>query len=126
MASRPELVLLRSTLSAHLQAPGRLAEARRVAQALIAAPELSAPLAAGSYAGITHDLLGLADDVSVIDLHGFIGTVLSALTRSFRETALRRLYEFLDRYQEDIDRVNAYVELLNRRGLVQVTGQVGS
>ncbi len=78
-----------------------------------------APLAAGSYAGVARDLLGLADDVSVIDLHGFIATVLSALTRAFREVALRRLYELLDRLQEDVDLVNAYVEALHRGGLAQ-------
>lgn len=60
----------------------------------------------------------LADDVSVLELRGFVSTLLAALTRQFRGRALERLYEYLDRYQSEIDRVNAYVDLLRRRNLV--------
>ena len=51
-------------------------------------------------------------DVSVLDLWGFVTSLTSALTRPFRAKALERLYEYLDRYQPDIERVNRYVRLL--------------
>ena len=53
-----------------------------------------------------------AADVSVLDLWGFVTLLTSALTRSFRAQALERLYEYLDRYQPDIQRVNLYVRLI--------------
>lgn len=59
----------------------------------------------------------LRDDVSVIEIRGYAAAITSALTRQFRAAALERLYEFLDRYQGVVERVNAYVTLLRSRGL---------
>jgi len=63
-------------------------------------------------------LLGRTEDISVLDLRQFVAVQVAELTRAFRAAALRRLYEFLDRYQPDTGRVNAYVELLEKHGLV--------
>lgn len=59
----------------------------------------------------------LRDDVSVIEIRSYAAAITSALTRQFRAVALERLYEFLDRYQGVVERVNAYVTLLESWGL---------
>jgi len=79
-----------------------------------------APLA-GDYEGVLSALLPLQDDVSVVDLRGFVSVSLSALTRQERAHALRRLYELLDRVQGDVPRVNAYVDALSRAELTVPT-----
>jgi len=61
----------------------------------------------------------LGVDVSVLDLREFASSLVSGLTRQGRAVALGRLYEFLDRYQPDVERVNRYVEMLGERGLTQ-------
>ncbi len=66
---------------------------------------------------VLRELLGLTDDVSVLELGSFIAVQVAELTKASRAEALRRLHEYLDRYQPVLDRVNAYVELLGRHGL---------
>ena len=58
-----------------------------------------------------------AVDVSVLNLWEFALSLTSALTRPFRAEALVRLYEYLDRYQPDIERVNRYVQMIESHGL---------
>ncbi|MCE9612919.1 MAG: hypothetical protein K8T26_01495 [Lentisphaerae bacterium] len=58
------------------------------------------------------------EEISVVDLEGFTGSLVAALTRQYRAVALGRLYEFLDRYQPEVGRVNMYVQLLRTSGLV--------
>lgn len=57
------------------------------------------------------------NDVSVIDVNALVNTLLALMRKPAREIALIRLYEYLDRYQPDIARVNAYVSLLHEHGL---------
>ena len=54
----------------------------------------------------------LTTDVSVLEVEHFSAALVSALTKRYRERALIRLYELLDRYQPDVNRVNAYVRAL--------------
>jgi len=61
---------------------------------------------------------GLAEDVSVLSLDAFASVVTAALTRPYRAVALRRLYELLDRYQTDVDKVNRFVNTVRDAGLV--------
>ncbi len=67
-------------------------------------------------------LARLSEDISVLELSAFTAALVSSLTRRFRGAALNRLYELLDRYQPDIERVNAYVEVILRRKLHQPVG----
>jgi hypothetical protein len=60
----------------------------------------------------------LRDDVSVIEIRSYAAAITAALTRQFRAAALERLYEFLDRYQGEVERVNAYVRLMREKRLV--------
>jgi hypothetical protein len=60
---------------------------------------------------------GLREDVSVIEIRGYASAITAALTKPFRAAALERLYQFLDRYQSDVTKVNAYVERLKGHGL---------
>jgi len=62
-------------------------------------------------------LKGLTDDISALDLRAFIAVLTSELRKQFRTSALRRLYELLDRLQPNTDLVNAYVERLQQQGL---------
>jgi hypothetical protein len=64
-------------------------------------------------------LRGHREDVSVLDVREFASALVSALTRQSRAAALERLYEFLDRYQPDIDKVNRYVEMVIDSGLTR-------
>ena len=77
------------------------------------------PSVSARRAEMLRTLQGLPADVSVLDLHALAACVLSALTRKHRAIALERLYEFLDRYQPNIDKVNRYVQMLDQRGLTQ-------
>ncbi|UWR32680.1 hypothetical protein K3759_12085 [Sulfitobacter sp. W027] len=61
----------------------------------------------------------LTEDVAVLDVRQVIEVLAAALTRPQRADALVRLYELLDRYQPDVERVNAYVRKLNEAGLVE-------
>lgn len=76
-----------------------------------------ASVEAGAVEGLLAKLAEEPVDVSVLSLWGFATTLTSALTRSFRAEALHRLYEYLDRYQPDIERVNEYVGMIESRGL---------
>jgi hypothetical protein len=67
----------------------------------------------------------LRDDVSVIEIRSYAAAITAALTRQFRAAALERLYQFLDRYQGVVERVNAYVSLLRSRGLTANEGRRG-
>ena len=64
-------------------------------------------------------LAGQEIDVSVLNLWEFAVSLTSALTRPFRAEALVRLYEYLDRYQPDIERVNRYVQMIESHELTE-------
>lgn len=64
----------------------------------------------------------LTEDVAVLELRQVIEVLTAALTRPQRADALVRLYELLDRYQPDVDRVNAYVRKLEEAELVERSG----
>jgi hypothetical protein len=68
----------------------------------------------------------LDEDVSVVEIRGYAAALTAALTRPFRSVALERLYQFLDRYQGEVDRVNGYVALLRSRGLTSSGGKAVS
>jgi len=57
------------------------------------------------------------EDVSVLDLGHFALILVASLTRQNRSLALHRLYDLLDRLQPDANRVNDYVDELERCGL---------
>ncbi len=56
-------------------------------------------------------------DLSVIDVEALLRTLTAVMRKPAREAALMRLHDLLDRYQPDVDRVNAYVDLLRKHGL---------
>ena len=60
----------------------------------------------------------LPDDISVLDIRVFASSLVAALRKPGREVALRRFYEYLDRYQPDTDKTNRYVAMLIASGLV--------
>ena len=64
-------------------------------------------------------LSDLAEDVSMLDVKQVIEVLVAVLTRPQRAEALTRLYEYLDRYQPDTDRVNLLVERLREADLVE-------
>ena len=64
----------------------------------------------------------LTEDVAVLDVRQVIEVLTAALTRPQRADALVRLYELLDRYQPDVERVNAYVRKLQDAKLVERGG----
>lgn len=76
-----------------------------------------APVSPNENATVASELDGISEDISIVDLDGFVRAVVSALTKPFRNHALIRLYEYLERYQEDVERVNLYVRSLKARGL---------
>lgn len=65
----------------------------------------------------------LRDDVSVIEIRSYAAAITSTLTKQFRGVALERLYEFLDRYQGNVERVNAYVTLIIQHALTAAKAQ---
>jgi hypothetical protein len=69
------------------------------------------------YRQMLEELLAQRDDISALERQAFISVHVAEMKRQFRALALSRLYDFLDRYQPDNNRVNAYVELLGRHGL---------
>ncbi|MHB9146275.1 MAG: hypothetical protein ACYC5Y_13170 [Symbiobacteriia bacterium] len=77
-----------------------------------------APINTAEYGQIADQLASYAEDISVLDITGFVAALVHSLRKADRADALRRLYEYLDRYQPDVDRVNAYVDLLVSRQLV--------
>lgn len=56
-------------------------------------------------------------DISVIELRSFLRTLCAILRKPSREDALRRLYDFTDRLQPDVQRTNRVVQLLSSHGL---------
>jgi hypothetical protein len=72
--------------------------------------------------GALTDLSALKDlgiDVAVLDVRALLHTICGILRKPGRAHALGRLYEMLERLQPDLGRVNAYVELLEKHGLVE-------
>lgn len=70
-----------------------------------------------NFQAMLSDLLGRPEDISVVDLRSFITVLTAELRKQFRASALRRLYELLDRYQPNPDLVNGYVRKLRDHGL---------
>lgn len=56
-------------------------------------------------------------DISALDLTAFVSVLIAELRREYRASALRRLYELLDRHGADTDLVNGYVDLLAENSL---------
>lgn len=64
----------------------------------------------------------LAEDVAVLDVRQAIEVLTAVLTRPQRAEAIVRLYEYLDRYQPDTERVNELVRRLQAANLVERAG----
>ena len=64
-------------------------------------------------------LIPLGVDLSVMDVKPFAFSVVAALTRQGRASALQRLYEFLDRYQSKTEIVNQLVGAFEELGLAE-------
>lgn len=56
-------------------------------------------------------------DISVLEIRALVQVLTAELTKASRLSALKRLYELLDRNQSEIALVNGYVELLCGHGL---------
>lgn len=69
-----------------------------------------------NYSGITRDL-NLPTDISLLDLRHFAAVLIHFLPRAYRKVALYRLHDYLSRYQESVERVNIFVDLLGNHGL---------
>lgn len=69
------------------------------------------------YTSMLKELGKQADDISVLEVRGFVATYAARLLRPWRAAALKRLYELLDRYGGNIELVNEYVRRLHRLGL---------
>lgn len=76
----------------------------------------------GDRSAIAAALQELAEDVSVLDARQVMEVLAAVLTRPQRADALTRLYEYLDRYQPDTERVNLLVDRLGEAGLVESAG----
>jgi hypothetical protein len=57
------------------------------------------------------------DDISVLEIRAFVAALTAELTKASRVAALKRLYELLDRCQNEIALVNSYVERLRSHGI---------
>jgi hypothetical protein len=55
----------------------------------------------------------LSLDLSVLEVNSFASSLVSALTRQGRASAINRLYELLDRYQPKVEVVNQFVMLID-------------
>lgn len=73
-------------------------------------------------AAVGEALRDLAEDVSVLDVRQVVEVLAAVPTRPQRADTLTRLYEYLDRYQSDTDRVNLFVRRLMAAGLVERAG----
>lgn len=67
--------------------------------------------------GLREALADTTSDISVMDVRGFSRLLLGVLKKPNRAAALVRLYELIENNQPDVERVNAYVELLGSHGL---------
>ncbi|MBI1265537.1 MAG: hypothetical protein GC187_12485 [Alphaproteobacteria bacterium] len=76
----------------------------------------------GERGEVAERLAGLADDVAVLDVRQAVEVLTAVLTRPQRADALVRLYEYLDRYQPDTERVNELVRRVQAAGLVEGAG----
>jgi hypothetical protein len=56
-------------------------------------------------------------DLTVINVHIYLRTLMAIMRKPARENALVRLYQLLDRSQPDIERTNTYVRLLQNHRL---------
>jgi hypothetical protein len=74
------------------------------------------------YEEMLDGLRQLGFDLSALDLRAFFSVHVAELQRVFRASALRRIYELLERRQPDIALVNAFVERLHRHGLTVPAG----
>jgi hypothetical protein len=82
-----------------------------------------AKVSPGEHDAMLQQISKLRDDVSVIEIRSYAAALTAALTRQFRDVALQRLYELLDRYQGNVERVNAFARLLRAKGLVAVRNE---
>ena len=73
----------------------------------------------GERSDVYKRLQTLAEDVAVLDAKQTIEVLTAMTTRPQRADALIRLYEYLDRYQPDTERVNHFVRKLVEAGLVE-------
>lgn len=73
----------------------------------------------GERAAVAERLAELAEDIAVLDVRQAVEILTAVLTRPQRADALMRLYEYLDRYQPDTERVNELVRRLQAEGLVE-------
>ncbi len=94
----------------------------KVAQAIQAARSADLPRVhilayADNLEGLAEALLATTTDVTVIDVRAFLRSLAAVMKKPAREVALRLLYDHIERKQPDIERVNAYVELLGRHAL---------
>ncbi|WP_084863994.1 hypothetical protein [Salibaculum halophilum] len=64
----------------------------------------------------------LAEDITVLDVRQAVEVLTAVLTRPQRAEALVRLYEYLDRYQPETERVNELVRRLQSANLVERAG----
>ncbi len=71
---------------------------------------------------VNERLVQLAEDVAVLDVRQAVEVITAILTRPQRAEALVRMYEYLDRYQPDTERVNEVVRRLRAAGLVEGAG----
>lgn len=73
-------------------------------------------------AAVADALRELTEDVSVLDARQVVEVLAAILTRPQRAEAITRLYEYLDRYQPETDRVNLLVDRLMAAELVERAG----
>ena len=76
----------------------------------------------GEREAVRERLNQLAEDVAVLDVRQAVEVLTAVLTRPQRAEALVRLYEYLDRYQPDTERVNELVRRLEAAALVERAG----
>lgn len=76
----------------------------------------------GERAAANERLNQLAEDVAVLDVRQAVEVLTAVLNRPQWAEALVRLYEYLDRYQPDTERVNELVRRLEAANLVERTG----
>jgi hypothetical protein len=94
----------------------------KLAQAIQAARNADLPRVhilayADNLDGLAEGLQATTTDVTVIDVRVFLRSLAAVMKKPAREVALRLLYDHIERKQPDIERVNAYVELLGRHAL---------
>lgn len=71
---------------------------------------------------VSERLAEIGEDVAVLDIRQAVEVLTAALTRPQRADALKRMYEYLDRYQPDTERVNELVRRIRAADLVERAG----